>query len=278
MEKLDRLGWAAGLSVSSYGVRIGVRTNDPAVLPRVQSVLPPCSRPSPARLVDRLVSLTVGGPDPRRNLRRFHLLYADSQQLSRTRDLDELLAVLETHLKLYVAERARRRVFVHAGVVGWRGRALLLPGSSHAGKSTLVTELVRRGARYYSDEYAVLDASGRVHPYARDPQVKVGGGRSVSLPLSELGGRPGREALPVGLVALARYQDGSRWRPRLISAGPGALEVLAHTVPARLRPEAALAALHRVVNRAPVWKGTRGEAAEAAAWLLEARERGGKRA
>lgn len=277
MEKLDRLGWAAGLGISVYGVRIGVRTNDPSVLPRVESVLPPGSRPSPDPRVERLFSLAVGGRDPRRNLRRFHLLYADSQQRARTHDLDEVLAVLETDLQLYVAERARRRVFVHAGVVGWRGRALLLPGSSHAGKSTLVAALVRAGARYGSDEYAVLDASGRVHPYPRDPQVRDGDGRSATLPLGELGGKAVRGALPVGLVAFARYEEGRRWRPRRLTPGQGALDLLAHTVPARLRPEGALAALRRVVERAPVWKGPRGEAEEAAAWLLESLERGEER-
>src|SRR5262245_29166046 len=64
-----------------------------------------------------------------------------------------------------VAQRSRAMLFVHAGVVGWRGLAIVIPGRSHSGKSTLVAELVRRGAVYYSDEFAVLDETGRVHPY-----------------------------------------------------------------------------------------------------------------
>src|SRR5918994_2119193 len=168
MEKLDRLGWAAGLTFTSYGVRVGVRTNDPSVLDRVRAAWLPGSRAARHRRVDRLFSLTVGCHDPARNLRRFHLLYAESQQLARSLELDDVMAALETDLQLHVAEFAPRRVFVHAGVVGWRGRAILLPGASHAGKSTLVAALLRAGATYYSDEYAVLDLSGRVHPYARD--------------------------------------------------------------------------------------------------------------
>jgi serine kinase of HPr protein (carbohydrate metabolism regulator) len=72
-----------------------------------------------------------------------------------------------THVEFDIAVRARSALFVHAGVVAWRGRAVLIPGASNAGKSTLVAELVRRGATYYSDEYAAIDAAGRVHPYAR---------------------------------------------------------------------------------------------------------------
>ena len=66
-----------------------------------------------------------------------------------------------------VAQRSRQMLFVHAGVVGWRGMAIVIAGRSHTGKSTLVAELVRRGAVYYSDEFAVLDDMGMVHPYRR---------------------------------------------------------------------------------------------------------------
>jgi hypothetical protein len=34
---------------------------------------------------------------------------------------------------------------------------------SYSGKTTLVSELIRAGATYYSDEYAVIDERGRVH-------------------------------------------------------------------------------------------------------------------
>ena len=64
-----------------------------------------------------------------------------------------------------VARRSPRLLFVHAGVVGWRGLAIVIPGRGSTGKSTLVAELVRRGAVYYSDAFAVLDEAGRVHPY-----------------------------------------------------------------------------------------------------------------
>ena len=38
---------------------------------------------------------------------------------------------------------------LHAGAVVWNQRALLLPGATHAGKSSLVAELLRRGATYF---------------------------------------------------------------------------------------------------------------------------------
>ena len=50
-------------------------------------------------------------------------------------------------------------------MVGCGGGALLLPGGSFTGKTTLVGALVRAGAVYYSDQYALLDEDGLIHPY-----------------------------------------------------------------------------------------------------------------
>ena len=54
MEKLDRLGWAAGMSLNAYGVRVGVRVNDPSAMERLSDRLPPGWKPAPAPLVERL--------------------------------------------------------------------------------------------------------------------------------------------------------------------------------------------------------------------------------
>ncbi len=61
MAKLDRLGWAAGISFITYGVRIGVRVNDPSVLERVLHHLPPGWKLAASPVVERLYSLIVGG-------------------------------------------------------------------------------------------------------------------------------------------------------------------------------------------------------------------------
>ena len=275
MRKIDRLGWAAGLSFTSYGLTVGVRVSDPAALGPVAERLPPGSRPSAARVVGRLYSLRVGGAGARPGLRQFSLLYGDIARLARSTDFEATLDAFESDLKMYVAEHARRRVFVHAGVVGWRGRAVIIPGASMSGKTTLVAELVRAGADYYSDEYAVLDSEGRVHPYPQALQVRESrGARQTKVPPEALGGRPGRKPLAPGLVVSTSYREGARWHPRPLSAGRGLLELWAHTVPARGRPREALSALQAVVGGAPVVKCARGEAARVAAQILNYLESG----
>ncbi len=76
----------------------------------------------------------------------------------------------------------RTKLAVHAGVIAWNGRVALLPGASQAGKTTLVTELLKRGTVYYSDEYALLDTEGRVHAYPRALMLRESGGWQTSNP------------------------------------------------------------------------------------------------
>jgi len=206
---------------------------------------------------------------PRPGLRHYHLLYSGAARLVRTLDLSEALEGLEADLHNYVAVAARKRVFVHAGVVGWKGRALLIPGRSFSGKTTLVAALVKAGATYYSDEFAVLDEKGRVYPFPKQLSIRgEEGGKGKRCAVKALGGRAGSRPLPVGLILVSNYRKDARWRPRSLSAGRGALALLDNTVPARLRPEAAMAVVQQVVSNAPVLKGVRGEADEVAAAVL----------
>jgi hypothetical protein len=271
MKKMDRFRWTAGISFASYGLRIGIRVDNPAVLDLLADRLPPGWKPSTSTVVDRLYSVIAGGLATRANVRLFNLLYAGAVRVARTRELPELLEALESDLQLYVAEMAQRRLFVHAGVVGWEGRAIVLPGRSFSGKSTLVAALVRAGATYYSDEYAVFDARGFVHPYPRPLALRRDeGGRTERLAVAALGGRCGDKPLPVGLVAVTEYRAGALWRPRPLSPGQATLALLANTVSIRRQPGIALAKLKQVIAQARALKGLRGEAAGIVAPLIEA--------
>lgn len=270
MEKIDRLGWADGISFTSHGVRVGVRVNTPAALALVQNYFPPGWKPSASPVVERLYSLILSGnAEEGRGVRRFNLFYRDITRFARTRNLEEALDLFESDLHLHVATEARRKVFVHSGAVGWKGQAILIPGRSLSGKTTLVAELVKAGATYYSDEYAVLDARGRVHPYARPLQIRENAtAKQTRYGVEKLGGQAGSRPLPVKLVVASHYKAGTKWRPRRLSAGQGVLELLAQTVSARNQPEKAFVALQRVATQALVLKGARGEAGEMVDLLL----------
>lgn len=175
--------------------------------------------------------------------------------------LDEALEALDADLQLYVAEETTQRLFVHAGVVSWRGRAIVMPGMSYTGKTSLVAAFVRAGATYYSDDYALFDTEGRVHPYARPLALRQGlDERQQRVPVEALGGMAGTKPLPVGLVLVTHYKPGARWRPRPLTQGQAVLALLANTVPARRQPELALSTLGHVVAHAHLWKSARGDA------------------
>ncbi|MHA3704354.1 hypothetical protein ACXR2U_19445 [Jatrophihabitans sp. YIM 134969] len=170
-------------------------------------------------------------------------------------------------LQLFVAEHAEDLVFVHAGVVAVGGRALLLPGRSHAGKSTLVAALLEAGATYGSDEYAPLTPDGRVLPYPRPLTMRTPDGRvdrPVAGPLPD-------GPLPVGAVAVLRYEaaavHGCGWS--VVPPAEAVLHLLDNTVCARSRPEDALVAVVAVAEGAPAAVGVRPDAVEVVRPLLE---------
>lgn len=254
----------------AYGLRIGIRVNNPEALEQVYGLLPPGSEPASLKTVDRMYSLRVGGHGKRSKVRHYHLLWADARRLCRTMHLVEALRVLESDLSLYVAEWSEQKLFVHAGVVARDGRAIVIPGRSFSGKSTLVAALVRAGATYYSDEYALFDTNGRVHSYPkplflREDAPSLLREHTADIP-PEL---PRLDSLPVGLAVVSQYQARAQWHPRMLSPGQAVLALLANTIPARRQPGFAFDILRQVVSKAPVLSGVRGEAEEATEALLD---------
>jgi hypothetical protein len=270
LEEASRQGWSAGRSIIAFGIRIGVRTNRPDMLEKLLALIPYVWKPCSGPVVERLFSLRFGTMGMRRNGRSPHTLYEDSRVVDSSADLDWVLESFERQVKIYLAEMAPRRVFVHAGAVGWQGKAIIVPGRSYTGKTSLVAELVRAGATYYSDEYAVLDKYGRVHPYPAPLAVREPGSfKQKRCPVEEFGGNTGIKPLPVGLVVVSQYKPGKRPRHDRLSAGQAMLELLANTVPARRKPEIVMTTLQKIVSEAVVLKGVRGEAKETTRFILE---------
>jgi hypothetical protein len=105
---------------------------------------------------------------------------------------------------------------VHAAVVANSSIAIILPGSSGAGKSTIAAALTDAGYRYLSDETAPITEQHVVVPYTKPIVV---GSRSFDV----LGAAIGR-------ADLARRGD--RWflDPRLLSGGPALTPMIAGLV------------------------------------------------
>ncbi len=268
MEKIDRLVWAAGFCGSSFGVHFGVRANTPQALETLRQLLPASWEYSTKTEVKFLFSYIEGGPEKRAGVKHYNILYFGAARLARSLESLAIANSFENTLQITMASFAPRHVFVHAGAVGWRGRAIVIPGSSMSGKSTLTAALVRAGATYYSDEYAIFTQQGRLLPFARPLQLRQPEGQMQKVAAESLGGKVGVQSLPVGLVIETRYRPDCRWRPRSGSTGQGALALMSHAVPIQIRPARAVRVLTRAARTARLLKGTRGDADAVAERIL----------
>jgi hypothetical protein len=194
----------------------------------------------------------------------------DSELIADKLSYENLLELLESKVRITIAEHAVGKVFLHAGVVSVGGKAIVIPAQSYQGKTTLVAELVRQGAVYYSDEYAVLDENGYVHPFPKWLSVRgvVEEFVQTDLPVEEFGGVAGTEPVPVALILITEYKKGARWKPVKLSRGQGIMEILPHTIPIRNKPEFTLNVLNNVAERAIITKTKRAEAENAARLLI----------
>jgi len=162
-------------------------------------------------------------------------------------------------VRILVAEHARSVVFVHAGVVGWRGRAIVLPGSSFAGKTTLVADLIRCGAEYFSDEYAVFDETGLVRSFPRKLWLRTSGPAvdEQAISVEDLGGRVASAPAPVKCVVFTAFQADSKWEPQILTPGQGMMEILPQTIAIRQNTEFVIKILKKAIGSAIIVKSPR---------------------
>ena len=206
----------------------------------------------------------------RKNKSYEYVLFEGRRKIEFGNDRELVLKYLDFRIRLTIAEYAVERVFLHAGVVAWKGKAIIIPAKSFRGKTTLVKELTKLGAKYYSDEYAVLDDAGFVHPFPkmlsiRGLQDKY---RQTDQTVESLGGVKGVEPLPVGMILITEFESGASWQPQFLSEGSGVMELLSHTIPIRYNPKFSLKVLNKTANRAIIVKTKRGEAKDFAVELL----------
>jgi len=266
IERSARRDWAVSTVIIAYDVRVRVRADDAALLEKLEVRLPPGSVAAHAEtfhLDYSIVTDPVGADSD--NERRAYSGFAGTAAFALSVDEPTLLDAFESIVRFDIAV-ATDWVFVHSGVVVWNGAAIAVPAPSMHGKSRLVDALVRAGAIYYSDEYAVIDSQGFVHPFQSPISLRTASGtvRRTMLRNPNFAG-----AVPLRLVVSTRYEPGAEWRPRRGTAAEALLVLLSNTVRARLAPRETLRVLARAVARAELLEGCRGEAESVALLLLE---------
>ena len=261
--RLRKRGGSRIRAFVAFGVALEITVDDPALWPVIEPILPPNRHSCESSDATERFGLEQCGMDA------YALVVGETPWIEHA-TLDVAVNALDQQLRLHIAAKAPGLIFVHAGVVALQGRALVIPGESFSGKTTLVRALVQSGAMYYSDEYAVLDPEGCVHPYARRLSIRSEDG----LPegerhVGEFGGIAAEESAELAVVALTRYRAESRWEPRELSQADGVVALLANAVPAQERPREALQVLRRAVRGARILEGDRGDSRLAAPQFLK---------
>jgi hypothetical protein len=159
---------------------------------------------------------------------------------ARAPDLIGAISALNHELLHALMLRNLHLFYVHAGVVAFGDQAIVLPGLSRAGKSTLVLALLREGARLLSDELAVYDpASGRLLAFPRAIKVRdecvcyfpeladrfVGSGEGRFVQPAALGSDAVASSARARLIAAPRWQDSGECALEPLSAGQGLLHL-----------------------------------------------------
>jgi len=106
----------------------------------------------------------------RRDNGESHLFINDSH-LWNSDDVGEILASFEVNLYQHaISLITPHYCSIHAAAVAIGDAAAIFAGASGAGKSSLCTAALLGGARYLSDEFALLDERGNITPFPRPLQ------------------------------------------------------------------------------------------------------------
>lgn len=249
------------LTLHSHGARIRIRMPDAVA----------------ARLADEVsgfVQVGDGGPVDE----AFVVVPDDRDRFSLTRrdgrvemigTEDEVIVGVADRLHPLFSQNARSALFVHAAVFAWDAAVVIVPGRSHSGKSSLVAAALAQGARYFSDEFAVFDDDGMVHPYARPLGLRRPGGGRRFATATELGGVVATAPARPSLVVSTSYQPGQTWDPETLEGSQAALALIDNTVRARSEPRRMLRIAGSVALHATTLVGPRGDAAETVALIRE---------
>jgi len=251
--------------IACYGVRILVQDDSGhALCSKLAELLPP----------ECVFSAATGGlhheitiRDVNANPNHPVVMYGINGEPKVQGQPDLVLRHLVADIDALIASASRELLFVHAGAVEWCGYAILIPGRSKSGKSTLVRELVRRGATYYSDEYAVLDDQGKVHPYARPLTIRDSNG--WQRPIDDRPRASDAPPIPAALIISTSYRPDANWTPNFERGARAALPLLDNLVLARSEKLRSLRLAALLARQTVLLQGARPDASRIAAGILD---------
>jgi hypothetical protein len=263
-----------GFAIETYGVQIGFIASDTTLLEQIRElvfrILPNGFDPIEIDDVDHVFKFRTVGDGKC----EFEICLKDQDPIlageAGSLTTDDALGIFYNQLHLTIGGYAKTHVFLHAGVVAWREKAIILPGRGSTGKTTLVQELLKLGAVYYSDEYAPINDEGLVQPFAKMLSVRgiVDDYTQTEVAAESLGADTGTEDIPVGAVIFTEYEDGAKWEPETLVSGSAVMALVSQAITMRSDPGRSMNVLNRVAGTATIIKTKRSDAVAAAVKII----------
>jgi hypothetical protein len=262
------------LYIGFDGHQVAVRSNDPLILSWVERGFQQMLAPEPTQTIGRLEVHQQGG--------RYYWSGDDTSD-PKEGSIGHALLFLKNQVIQRLVQGRSDLLWLHAAAAH-RGGAVVLPGISRQGKSTLVTNLCKRGWAFLSDDLIALDpTSGKVLAFPLTPAVR--NGHSEDWPIHRLS-ELRKEVFPLGPDAVRRQPSpisalvfpsySPRVPPELLRASPASslLVLLKSCVNFRSHREEAVRWLTELVKRVPVYRLIHNDGESGAELIERASENG----
>ena len=224
-------------------------------------ILPPLPRCDASCVAPDISIQAMQSPDS------FQIL-VDGQRVASAITIDDAVLEVVKAVDDALIKRFKSLRAVHAGAIVLRDKALIIPGTSHAGKSSLVAELLRRGATHLSDEYALIDSLGRIHAYPRPLLLRNGSPKQSPMLPEELTSSFATGPVSVAWIFAIEYSPGAEWEIRRLSQGEAVMLLLRNTPHEMEHTPGMVDSFLALAANAECYQGKRGEAGKAADQIL----------
>lgn len=260
----------------NFDVRISAPLADDLV-PLVRSAFEglAVSRPANHRYV--LTAATGDGRD-------MVIIQRDGTSLGSPVRIDDLFVALTTDLNACAIASRPSRLILHSGAVSIRGRAILLPGISGAGKTTLTAALLSVGCDYLTDEAASVDLDTlMVEPYAKPLSLDRSSCNALDIDASEWTGRgvvpPSffhrlnpPTAAKAAVIVFPRFEPGVRSSMKPLTRAEALVELANNSFNFVHHGSEWLDGMARLVRSCTCWRFITGDVRDAARILVSPRD------
>lgn len=258
LHHLNESKWQASWTIKVYEVIFQIRTDDQSFEEKINSWLPATRSAQSNDKIDFVLSFVFTGNFA---LRGF---YRNDELVMRF--TDEIPAhqenVLRTKILFSIAEHAKNFVFLHAGAVAFEEKVILLIGASRTGKTTLTVDFVRSGAKYFTDDCAVVDRDAQIYPLPKPLSIRNEFGVQTDYPIETIGGKSCENQLSIALLLFVEYNPKTVWTPRPLTVGQITFKLMQnvfYSQAVRKNPSIALFNLQQLAQKVTAFESQRAD-------------------